>query len=246
MTEFLLGLIERLKRPLFRRIAQVAFAAGVALLATAYGGGLLPTREGQPFSLEFMPGGNGPWGLALVIAALAYGFACTALLNFLIQSREARKERERRLHELAILQRSRDILPEKELLSYLKWLVADHSIRSGVSARVQSFATYHEKEGNVYLDGELQRAALAVGKNFQTLLEWMSSTFKVYPEDQTGEDIKLCMLPHLNSNRAGKGLPEKVSQYDEAACTLKELSDEVGVSYTTYREALKEKLLIDD
>ena len=233
-----------IQRPLFRGVAAALFLIGLILLAASYA---LPqyAPDGEA-ALAFLPGGGGLWGIVLVVAALLYALLYFILSRFPAMSAEEKEARERRLHDTAVMKGSLEIFPEKALFSFLKLLVADHSLRSGDSTRIQRYAAYHEEGNNVYLDGDLQGAVEKVVMNLRSLLEWMSSTFKVYPEDQTGESIKLCLLPHLNSNRAGKGLPEKVAEYDEGARTLKELSGNVGTTYTAYREVLGKKLLTEE
>jgi len=76
------------------------------------------------------------------------------------------------------------------------------------------------------------------------LLAFLGGNFFVYPEHQSGNDLKLCMYPRLNDDRDGDGKLESALKYRAFEEQLDCLVREVRRTHNDYRLAAKNYLYV--
>lgn len=242
--EFVIKLIKLLRPEFYNKLTWTVVIAGLALMATPFWEDILVAVISKEYELDLAPGGNTPWGFALVILGLVYHLISNSLLKLIEYKDKEKKDAGKLKHDSERFRASQEILTEKQLTNFLEWLLSDHSYRTDDSSKLHNYADYHLSPENYFLDKEIQAAALEVSESISTLLYWISLNFWVFPEKQTGENLRLCMHPHWNIDRGGHGEPEDFKKYDEVTDKLLALSDAVKQSYKHYRMLVKNKLFI--
>ncbi|MCO6427031.1 hypothetical protein [Nitrosomonas communis] len=242
--EFIIKLIKLLKPEFYNKITWAVVISGLVLMATPFWEEILLAVLKKEYELDLAPGGNIPWGFALVVIGLLYHLTSNSLLQFIEYKDREKSVSNRVKHDSDIFKASQEILGEKFLTNFFEWLLSDHSYCTNDSSKLHEYAEYHHFPENHYIDTELQDAALKMSKALNQLLHWMSLNFWVFPEKQTGENMRLCMHPHWNVDRGGHGEPDNFKKYDEATDKLSNLSEEVKSTYRVYRGLVKKKLFI--
>jgi len=242
--ELIIKLIKLLKPEFYNKITWAVVIAGLALMATPFWEEILLAILKKEYELNLAPGGNTPWGFALVVIGLIYHLASNSILQVIEYKNRKKKEGYKLKHDSNVFKASQEILSEKFLNNYFDWLLGDHSYRTNDRYKLHEYTNYHLSQENRFINNELQSSATNLSRAIIILLDWISLNFWIYPERQTGENTRYCMQPHWNVDRAGNGKKGESKKYREASEKLSALSKEVNVLYKTYRHLVKNKLFI--
>ena len=196
IQEFIIKLIKLLKPEFYNKITWVVVISGLALMATPFWEEIILAILKKEYELDLAPGGNTPWGFALVVVGLLYHLTSNSILQLIEYKDREKTESNKTQHDSKIFRSSQEILSEKSLTNFFEWLLSDHSYRTNDSYNLHEYADYHLSPENNFIDNELQNSSINVSKAINELLNWMSLNFWVFPEKQTRENTRLCMHPH--------------------------------------------------
>lgn len=240
--EFVINLIKLLKPEFYNKLTWTIVIAGLALMATPFWEEILVAVIGKEYELDLASDGNIQWGFALVSSGLAYHLISNSLLKLIEYKDKEKKDAGKLKHDSERFIASQKILTEKQLTYFFENLLSDHSYWLADSSKFYNYADFHLSPENYFIDKDIQDAALKVSKSIYALLNWISLNFWVFPEKQTGKNLRLCMHPHWNIDRGGH--LEDSKRYDEVTDKLLALSEAVEHSYKHYRMMVKNKLFI--
>lgn len=147
-------------------------------------------------------------------------------------------------HDLDIFRRSDSILDEDQLERALSTLLADHSYRNNFFTASTEFCYFFSKVQNHYLNTNLVELSLGLAAALNELTNFLADNFFDYPENQTNENIRFCLHPHLNIDRAGRGKFEGMVRYDKYAEELRTVVNKASGAFAVYRRAIKETLIV--
>lgn len=160
------------------------------------------------------------------------------------QKIESESDIKRRIeHDKNIFTEANEILNEQDLEYILDNLYGDHSIRFNKSLKLSQFWRFFEKESNQYLNDELRIKSKTLSELLGELTGFIGLNFFVFPENQTTENLKLCMHPGFNLDR---GFPseEQSALYGQYTNQLNDLIQVVDKSYKEYRKTVKRILYL--
>lgn len=243
-SEFILKIIKLLKPEFYNKLTWSVVIAGLVLMGTPLWEEIVSSLLNKEYNLNLTPGGNTPWGFALVISGLIYHLISNSLLKFVEYKNKENTESGKHKHDVKIFENSKTILTEKNLNYFLYSLLSDHSYVTKESRELHNYSEYHSTQESEYIDKELRDVSIKMSKAIDSLLSWMSVNFWVYPNKQPVGNMRLCMHPQLNMDREGDGKPEDFIQYDKHTDNLTDLSNNVTNAYTEYRKLVKHKLFI--
>jgi hypothetical protein len=147
-------------------------------------------------------------------------------------------------HDLSIFNSSNQKLSERDLLDFLEQLGADHSYFQESRLKVGRYMHFFDEVGNSYLDPYLNKNNKEFLDSAMELSDFLMINFFVHPEKPIGNDLRLCLQPHLNIDRAGiyeEGMTERYNNY---AHELNEHIATVNRNYRRFRLAIKKKLKV--
>ncbi|HEY0428424.1 MAG TPA: hypothetical protein VGC76_11640 [Pyrinomonadaceae bacterium] len=154
-------------------------------------------------------------------------------------------QRKRYSHDLEIFKQSDELLPEENLERILGKIFGSHQYRDNDFIFIGNFIEFAEKKKNQYLDEEINEAYNQLTDNLNKLAYFLGMKFFIYPDNQKSENMSFCMQPDLNPDRGMLGLdPEYSGIYSKLTDELNILLRDVQQSYTEYRRAVKENLVI--
>lgn len=243
--EFVLELIKLLKPRFYNKITWVVVCTGLGLISTPFWQKLIVAVLKQRYNFDLMPGGNVWWGLALVVLGLSYHITTYTLLKYIEYKKykfEGKKKEKIRKHDIKIFKNSEKLLKEQDLIDFLEWIRSDHSYKNKDLTQLYKYAEFLLFLENYYVDKDLQKAAIALGKSIENLLNFMALHFCEYPPNQKSENIKFCLHPEWNIDRGGSW--EHIKKYKNCVEKLEELCEKVEKNYKTYRLLIKKKLLV--
>jgi len=153
-------------------------------------------------------------------------------------------EAKRQAHDLDVFRRSDAILDEDILLPGFSTLIGDHSYRESFRNPVAEFCDFFIKAQNQYLDSNLASLSSDATTALRRLVSFIAKHFFIYPKhNQDFENIRYCLYPELNVDRAGSGDPDEMDKYDNYGDQLEQVVRNAEVAYRSYRKAIKEKLI---
>jgi hypothetical protein len=184
-------------------------------------------------------------GMSILIGFL--GYASKRKFDELLKKNESLKQRwepEVRQHDDRLFREGIGILPDNVLIEILDSLQTDDSYLSSESRQLRAFTYFFSQVGNQYLDSMLSVKVVDFKSALNQLLAFLGGNFFVYPEHQSGNDLKLCMYPRLNDDRDGDGKLESALKYRAFEEQLDCLVREVRRTHNDYRLAAKNYLYV--
>ena len=175
------------------------------------------------------------------------GYASKRKFDELLKKNESLKQRwepEVRQHDDRLFREGIGILPDNVLIEILDSLQTDDSYLSSESRQLRAFTYFFSQVGNQYLDSMLSVKVVDFKSALNQLLAFLGGNFFVYPEHQSGNDLKLCMYPRLNDDRDGDGKLESALKYRAFEEQLDCLVREVRRTHNDYRLAAKNYLYV--
>jgi hypothetical protein len=143
-----------------------------------------------------------------------------------------------------IFKRIDEILPEHFLNSFLDQLLVDHSYFIDDAHRFQQLDAFYREIGNHYNNPELHRRMTIFLTNLRELNTFLALQFFVFPSQQKADNVRLCMHPELNIDRAGFDVETGIEKYEELTTQLHYHVNQVSEKYSDYREFVKNKLFL--
>jgi hypothetical protein len=152
----------------------------------------------------------------------------------------AAKEEAGRSHDERIFRRADDLLPESSLREFLNGLQSDDSYHASGAQQLHAFRSALVETGSQFIESNLCAKARAFIASLDALLLFLARHFFVYPQQQqTTDDLRLCMHPNLNIDRNGSGTNESMARYDQLQSELDDAAGAVRAAYDDYRMAVK-------
>jgi hypothetical protein len=146
-------------------------------------------------------------------------------------------------HDVGIFQVLNARLPEDLLIDLLGRLQSDDSFDSQQMGLLQEFRSESTKESNRFIDEMLVRKLSALVETVTGLTQFMAKHFFVYPEGQSDiESLRYCLYPELNIDRAGRGRPGDLAEYETHQQALDSQVESVRIAYSEYRASIKSQL----
>ncbi|MBK1648973.1 hypothetical protein [Rhabdochromatium marinum] len=244
--EFIIKLVKLIKPEFYNKITRSVVISGLALIGTPFWEAIITAILEKELNLDLAPGGNAPWGYALVVLGLAYHFITNSLTKYIEYKQSNLRENNAIQHDTSIFKRSQDLWPENNQRYFFDELLTDHSYWTKNAIHPRKYIDYHISPENEFIKDEIQNAANEMIKQLDVLLDWMSVNFWVFPDKQKSGDkgLRLCMHPHWNIDRGGYGEPDSFAKYDEVTNKLSALTRSYRDSYKAYRKLVKNELFI--
>ncbi len=104
-------------------------------------------------------------------------------------------------------------------------------------------ATNNQKLLNL-IEKKKLNAVSKLSKALDKLLNWMGVNFYIFPDEQLIDNMRMCMHPHWNIDRACSGNPEDSQKYNEAVERQNALAFNVTEYYKLYRKLIKYRLFL--
>jgi len=241
---FLLRLMELLRPRFYNRITWLIVIGGIAMMSTPVWKAILDAVLKRQFDISISGGNDVAWGFALCVLGLVYHMANTGLYELLQNTvHRARKEQEV-LHDKEIFSKVNEIMTEEQIVAFIYNLENDHSYYFEEATRVIQFARFLAATGNQFLTQPLSERVQDFIKASNELGEFLGHKFFVFPKEQTGQNLRLCMVPRLNMDREGDGSLEQSRKYDALTDELEVLSRKLIQQYRALRGNVKTALVI--
>jgi len=167
-----------------------------------------------------------------------------------MQASDSRKPEEikaaaMRGHDEKIFAQSNGLLGERFLLDFLADLRSDDSYYLSSVRKIDQYRAFFSESGSQYIDENIAGQLGKLLEAIDELLLFLARHFFVYPQDQGNSgDLRLCLYPELNVDRAGSGEREEELRYNRRARELDELADRLKSIYGDYRISIKRKLYL--
>ena len=121
---------------------------------------------------------------------------------------------EHRNHDKTIFKILDEVMSERDLLDFLDELQTSDSFDSGSISNIDRFCNLLREEGNKYLMPRLEKTSKELISSLNLLRGFLGKHFFVYPDQQhKGPELRYCLYPDLNVDRAGSGTTKELSRY---------------------------------
>ena len=177
--------------------------------------------------------------LALVLLSVVVGLVVFRKRIITMMSKEEMLE-----HDRNIFTNAASLLAERHLINFFDTLLSDHSYTLSDVRPIDKLILFYEEIQNRYLNNKLNKATDNLVLAIDKVRSFVSLNFFVYPEGQTGENLRLCMYPEFNIDRGGATSKEKMRKYDEWRDQLEDIVKDARTKYDIYRQTVKKKLFI--
>jgi len=147
-------------------------------------------------------------------------------------------------HDKRIFDMSSETLPERRLIDFLDELESDDSYWSNDFRCIQGFLEFFRESGNQYKIKEINKKAKELLIDLKRLATFLGLQFFVHPGGQQPPNIRLCLHPEMNIDRAVYVSPENRLKYDKIQDELYDKCKKVRKKYQSYRESVKSRLYI--
>lgn len=242
--EFVLKFIEIIRPKFYNRITWVVVTAGLALMATPLLDKVISVALERAFEIQVTGEDDVVWGFSLVVVALIYHLLTTSLYQ-LVDRNEKIAIRNRHLeHDKAKFEKANGLMNEEFLSGFLMLLGNDHSYYMSSTSKLQEFCIFLDRDENQFLSEALVDVVKSFNDAAVVFLSFSSNKFFVFPNHQTGDNLRLCVVPRLNLDREGSGAPEQRKKYDDLTIELESLIDDLRSKYRAYRAEIKRVLVV--
>lgn len=140
-------------------------------------------------------------------------------------------------HDVKIFEGANNIMSEDFLTEFINTLKAEHCYYSSETTTIHEFYVYFEKQGNSYLDESVRDKANALVISLNKLRRYIESNSSISPKSQLGVNLRLCMQPEWNPDRAGEISDSE--KYTPLVDGLYKVTKDVKAAYAAYRSQLK-------
>lgn len=242
--ERILELIRLLKPEFYNKLTWAVALGGLALMSTPFWQEVASALLKRQLDLDLVPGGNVPWGFALVVVALCYHVITNSLQKFVQAQQDRRRMALELEHDRRIFAQGTAFASEDDLFGCLSDLWGDHSFQMQELRKLKKFLRYLDKPEKKYLDASIQKGADQFATDLQELIDWVSTRFFVFPEGQVSDNVRLCMQPDWNVDRSASCSSEDIRKYDDLTRELDRRVEAVRKAYKGYRSIVKQRLVI--
>jgi len=186
------------------------------------------------------------WASLLFWRTLSLIFITLLVLSFIYRNRlkEFLFSTMTQEHDRKIFDMSSEILRERRLIDFLDDLESDDSYWSNDFRCIQGFLEFFRESGNQYKIKEINKKAKEFLIDLKQLATFLGLQFFVHPAGQQPPNIRLCLHPEMNIDRAGYVSPENRVKYGRLQDELYKKCSKVREKYQNYRESVKSKLSI--
>lgn len=196
------------------------------------------------FSISISGPNDAAWGFALCALALTYHLLNSGIYDAL-RSRSVHERGVQEIeHDRNIFQNADAILSEQQLEWFLYMVETDHSYKLDQTTRLDNFCRSLAGVGETFVRPGLHDTTKDLLRVMSDLREFVSLKFFVFPEKQTGENLRLCMMPAWNSDRGANPTHENFVKYDDLTDKLLSLVDKVRAGYKEYRLMIKREIVV--
>ena len=248
LGDFLLRLISILRSKFYNRLTWAIAIAGLAMMSTTLVERLIVVFLEKTIDLKITGQNDVAWGFALVIAALVYHLATTSMFELLKTQdsarKEEKKEEQKSEHDRDVFVRASQVLSTEQLENFLSWLENDHSYRRDEISKIEEFGRFLANDDNTFLSSGLDDLTQSYLRSILALLNFTAYKFDIFPPQQTGGNLRFCMMPDLNIDRGGSPKLEKMKKYDELSSELDGLVADLREKHREWRGGIKSNLVI--
>ncbi len=135
-------------------------------------------------------------------------------------------------------------MSEEDLNFILDDLSGDHSYYRFQMDKVREYIRYFQKIENYFLCKKIDCLREELIISLKNLDNFLALKFFVYPENQTMDNIRFCLQPDLNIDRAGEPSEYTFTEYEKLTKALESRCNEVYEKYKEYRLQVKRMLMI--
>jgi len=135
-------------------------------------------------------------------------------------------------------------MSEKSLNVLLTELDNEHSYRDKQLAPVEAFVGVTELTSNEFIIDEIKGRASELRDSILELTRFCDHEFDMFPTNQQGPNLRYCLHPKLNPDRAAFVTNEDVRQYDQYVARMNAICDAVRSAYRDFRQAVKILLVV--
>lgn len=226
--------IWRLIRPLpHNRLALFTVFFGGALLFTPIWE-LLIVALSQRLGIE-LPDPPPFWvGFLLIVAGLSYHLAVTAITLPKVQFASP--------HDLAVAERFLAGHNVDGLVEDVDFIADNHRYRSIQAERLDHFVRDLSAGVNEFVDPDVRSAALVLAQVLGEYRTFLAYNFFVYPDRQTGDDLRFAMHPGLTWD-TGSPTEDGEEMYRRKTAELCELADRTIAGGRAFQRLLNERIL---
>lgn len=185
------------------------------------------------------------WGFMLCLIALIYNIILNIIGAYNEKAnRQERKEQQDLLleHDRKLYQKLEPGLKEQYLHNIIVNTATDHAIYWNQVTTLEAFVSVNKEAGNKFLSPEISSATKKLVEDIDNYLRFQNEHFDAYPYHQREQNIRLCLAPQWNVDRAGRW--EDGDKYDPLADEMLRLLRTMGSAYTAWRAAVKRVLFI--
>ena len=243
-SKFFLDALRLVKPKYHNRLAWVVVIAGLGLVSTGILEKLVNLFLKARYNLTLTDETDSYIGLALVLIGLGYHLWMQKIIGGLERAEAEVNFKERIEHDRKLFAEADGILAESKLFGLLDCIGADHSYCVSWTSDYIELCEFLGQRSNRFLDEALREAAAGLKHSMDDLHTFIGKNFFDYDKDRYSEDLRMCLQPEWNVDRAGSGTPEERQKYDALGDKLAELIKRVEVEYAGYRDAVKETLAV--
>lgn len=237
-------LIEIFRPKFYNRITWVVVSVGLALMSTSLFEKVIAMFIEKSFNIKITGENDVAWGFSLVAIGLLYHLATTSIFELVSKKEKLTKELKHIEHDQVIFEQANKIMSGDFLSQFLYSLGNDHSYYIEYTWKLERFCQFLAGDENQFLSAELESPTQEFLRSSRKFLGFLAYKFFVFPQNQAGENPRLCMVPTLNMDREGDGSPEQVRKYDTLTADLESLIDNLREKYRVFRAEIKKTLII--
>lgn len=148
-------------------------------------------------------------------------------------------------HDLEIFRQSNEILDEDKLETLCYWLMCDDSYRKSHKMPLNEYERFFKKASSSYLNDMLNESCSKLVESVTLLNNFLGKHFFYKPlNNDDDDDMRFCLYPDLNIDRAVRGGLINPRLYEQFADEMVDLVDKVKEAYKNYRKMIKENLFV--
>ena len=218
--------------------------AGLTLISTPIWERVIDGILKDQFSISISGPNDAAWGFALCALALIYHLLNAGIYDALRNQSQRERSTLEIEHDRKIFMNADAILPEQQLEWFLHQIETDHSYRLSQTTKLDKFCQALVGVGETFVRPGLHEKTGELLRAISELRDFIGLKFFVYPEKQSGDDFRLCMMPAWNCDRGANPTYENLNKYDNLSDELLSLVDKVRSAYKDYRLAVKRDIVV--
>jgi hypothetical protein len=172
------------------------------------------------------------------------GQVAYSIVNNYANKRRALAAKTRAEHDIGVFREADTLFNEDLADEFFSDLLGGHEYYSEHSRAAYRIIHFLRKVSNEFLDEELERLSNDMADSFEMLQNFIAMRFFIWPELSHRENVRYCLWPSGNIDRAGDGEPESERRYDEYLRELQLLVDRASSAMVVFRREIKRRLLL--